>query len=80
FDTEGRLIMKFTTDVVRAGEGGRPDVLHRTTVEEISPRRVKTKADQPFQGLTRQGGRPPRACSIHAAKSRTAQPETLGSG
>jgi len=41
--------MKFTTDVVRAGEGGRPDVLHRTTVEEISPRRVKTKADQLFR-------------------------------
>jgi hypothetical protein len=49
FDTEGRLIMKFTTDVVRAGEGGRPDVLHRTTVEEISQRRAKTKADQLFR-------------------------------
>jgi hypothetical protein len=38
--------MKFTIEVVRAAEGGSPQVLHRTAVDEISPRRAKTKADQ----------------------------------
>lgn len=40
--------MKFTIEVVRAAEAGRQTVLHRTSVEEISPRRAKTKADQLF--------------------------------
>lgn len=38
--------MKFTIEVVRAAEGGREQVLHRSTVDEISPRRAKAKADQ----------------------------------
>jgi hypothetical protein len=37
--------MKFTIEVVRV-EAGRQHVLHRTAVDEISPRRAKTKADQ----------------------------------
>ncbi|MFY9695024.1 MAG: hypothetical protein WA776_22320 [Xanthobacteraceae bacterium] len=37
--------MKFTIEVVRAVEGGAQDVLHRATIDEISPRRAKTKAD-----------------------------------
>lgn len=37
--------MKFTIEVVRA-EAGDQQVLHRTAVDEISPRRAKTKADQ----------------------------------
>lgn len=38
--------MKFTIEVVRAVESGPQDVLHRSTIDEISPRRAKTKADQ----------------------------------
>jgi hypothetical protein len=38
--------MKFTIEVVRAVESGGEEVLHRTAVDEISPRRAKTKADQ----------------------------------
>ncbi|MFZ0609133.1 MAG: hypothetical protein WBD53_08035 [Xanthobacteraceae bacterium] len=38
--------MKFTIEVVRAIESGRGEVLHRTAIDEISPRRAKTKADQ----------------------------------
>lgn len=38
--------MKFSIEVVRTSEGGREEVLHRSTVDEISPRRAKTKADQ----------------------------------
>jgi len=38
--------MKFTIEVVRADERGRSDVLHRVSVDEISPKRVKVKADQ----------------------------------
>ena len=38
--------MKFTIEVVRTYEAGRGDVLHRVSVDEISPRRVKVKADQ----------------------------------
>jgi hypothetical protein len=38
--------MKFTIEVVRADERGRGDVLHRVSVDEISPKRVKVKADQ----------------------------------
>ena len=38
--------MKFVIEVVRTGEGGREQVLHRSTVDEISPRRAKTKAGQ----------------------------------
>lgn len=37
--------MKFTIEVVRADKSGPQDVLHRTTADEISPRRAKTKAD-----------------------------------
>lgn len=38
--------MKFTIEVVRTAEGGRDEVVYRTSVDEISPRRAKTKADQ----------------------------------
>jgi hypothetical protein len=38
--------MKFVIEVVRTAEGGREQTLHRSTLDEISPRRAKTKADQ----------------------------------
>jgi hypothetical protein len=38
--------MKFTIEVVRADEAGRVEVLHRSTADEISPKRVKVRADQ----------------------------------
>lgn len=38
--------MKFTIEVVRADQAGRGDVMHRVSVDEISPKRVKVKADQ----------------------------------
>jgi hypothetical protein len=38
--------MKFRIEVVRAGEGGRVEVLHRFTADEISPKRIKVRADQ----------------------------------
>jgi hypothetical protein len=38
--------MKFMIEVVRPIEGGRDQILHRASVDEISPRRAKTKADQ----------------------------------
>lgn len=38
--------MKFTIEVVRIAEDEREKVLHRSWVDEISPRRAKTKADQ----------------------------------
>jgi hypothetical protein len=37
--------MLFTIEVLRSGEGGSEDVLHRVKVDEISPKRAKTKAD-----------------------------------
>jgi hypothetical protein len=37
--------MKFIIEVVRAGGGGHAEVLHRATADEISPKRVKVKAD-----------------------------------
>jgi hypothetical protein len=47
--------MKFTIEVVRAREGGRHQVLHRTTVEEINPRRAKTRADHLLNTWRRRG-------------------------
>ncbi|HEX3938878.1 MAG TPA: hypothetical protein VHX43_15345 [Xanthobacteraceae bacterium] len=38
--------MKFTIEVVRTVEADGHHVLHRTTVDEISPRRAKTDADR----------------------------------
>jgi hypothetical protein len=38
--------MKFIIEVVRAAEGGRTEVLHRVTADEISPQRTKVRADQ----------------------------------
>jgi hypothetical protein len=38
--------MRFTIEVVRVGEGGREEVLHRVTVDEINPKRVKVKSEQ----------------------------------
>jgi hypothetical protein len=47
YQNKGRIFfMKFTIEVVRADERGRSDVLHRVSVDEISPKRVKVKADQ----------------------------------
>jgi hypothetical protein len=47
--------MRFTIEVVRAGEGGHKDVLHRTALDEISPRRAKTKADQLWSAWRNRG-------------------------
>jgi hypothetical protein len=47
--------MKFTIEVVRADDRGRGDVLHRVSVDEISPKRVKVKADRLF-GIWRNRG------------------------
>ena len=40
--------MKFSIEVVRAGGGGRDEVLCRVVADEISPKRVKVRADQLF--------------------------------
>ncbi len=47
--------MKFTIEVVRIAEDGREDVLYRSAVDEISPRRAKTKADQLVKIWSRRG-------------------------
>ena len=47
--------MKFTIEVVHAVEGGRQQVLNRTTVDEISPKRAKTRADQLLNAWRRRG-------------------------
>ena len=47
--------MKFTIEIVRSVTGGREDVLHRTTVDEISPKRAKGKADQLLSGWRGRG-------------------------
>lgn len=49
------LVMKFTIEVVRGGEGGRHQVLHQTTVDEINPKRAKTRADQLLQAWRSRG-------------------------
>lgn len=41
--------MKFTIEVVRSSNCGRVDVLHRITADEISPKRVKVRAEQLLQ-------------------------------
>lgn len=38
--------MKFTIEVVRIAEDELEKVLYRSSIDEISPRRAKTKADQ----------------------------------
>jgi hypothetical protein len=38
--------MKFTIEVVRAQEAGRHEILHHTTVDEINPKRARSRADQ----------------------------------
>jgi hypothetical protein len=38
--------MKFIIEVVRTGEHGRTEVLHRVEADEISPKWVKVRADQ----------------------------------
>jgi hypothetical protein len=50
------FFMKFTIEVVRTDEGGRGDVLHRVSVDEISPKRVKVKADQLLRVWRNRGG------------------------
>lgn len=42
----GPALMKFAIVVVRADKGGREEVLHQTTIDEISPKRAKAKAEQ----------------------------------
>jgi streptomycin 6-kinase len=41
--------VRFIIEVVRAGDGDRTEVLHRLTADEISPKRVKVRAEQLFQ-------------------------------
>jgi hypothetical protein len=41
--------MKFTIEVGRSGAGGRDEVLYRVTADEISPKRIKVRAEQLFQ-------------------------------
>lgn len=41
--------MKFTIEVSRSGAGGPDEVLHRVTADEISPKRIKVRAEQLFQ-------------------------------
>jgi hypothetical protein len=38
--------MKFIIEVVRSGDHREAEVLHRVAAEEISPKRVKVRADQ----------------------------------
>ena len=38
--------MVFTIEVLRSGETGSEEVLHRAKVDEISPKRARTKAEQ----------------------------------
>jgi hypothetical protein len=47
--------MKFVIEVVRVDERGRDQVLHRSTADEISPRRAKTKAGQLIKTWSNRG-------------------------
>jgi hypothetical protein len=47
--------MKFTIEIVRTVSGEGEDVLHRTIVDEISPKRAKAKADQLLGGWRGRG-------------------------
>ena len=38
--------MKFTVEVVRASEHGQTEILHRVAADEISPKRMKVRAEQ----------------------------------
>jgi hypothetical protein len=38
--------MKFTVEVVRASEHGRTEILYRIAADEISPKRMKVRAEQ----------------------------------
>jgi len=65
-ETRGAAVaMKFTIEVVRPGEGGREQVMHRTTVEEISPRRAKTKADALSLAWRKRGASAARVLNPH---------------
>lgn len=66
--------MKFTIEIVRAGAGGREDILHRTTVEEISPKRAKGKADQLLGGWRNRGASGARILNHHGEELYRAKP------
>lgn len=57
--------MKFTLEIVRLGAGGHESVLHRTTVDEISPKRAKGKADQLLNGWRGRGASGVRILNHH---------------
>jgi streptomycin 6-kinase len=44
--TRADFSMKFVVEVVRTGESGRAEILHRVEADEISPKWVKVRADQ----------------------------------
>lgn len=48
--------MKFTIEVVRVAEDERDQVLYRSSIDEISPRRAKTKAEQLAKIWSSRGG------------------------
>jgi hypothetical protein len=47
--------MIFTIEIVRAGAGGRAEVLHRVTADEISPKRVKMRAEHLLRSWRNRG-------------------------
>jgi hypothetical protein len=57
--------MKFTIEIVRAASGEGEGVLHRTVVDEISPKRAKAKADQLLGGWRGRGASGARILNHH---------------
>ncbi|MGH6672777.1 MAG: hypothetical protein ACRECE_05720 [Xanthobacteraceae bacterium] len=57
--------MKYTIEILRGAADGHEEVLHRTTVEEISPRRTKAKATQLLGGWRHRGASVARVRNHH---------------
>lgn len=64
--------MKFTIEVVRSVENRREEVLHRSTIDEISPRRAKAKANQLVRVWNGRGATLARVLNHHGEELYTA--------
>jgi len=57
--------MKYTIEILRDAADGREQLLHRATVEEISPRWVKTRAKQLLGGWRHRAASVARVLNRH---------------
>lgn len=57
--------MKYKIEVLRADEGGGESVLHRVVVDEISPRRTRTRAERLLGTWQRRGASATRVLNHH---------------